>query len=72
MGRNRREYGDDIEVTGRMWQAGLDVEMTFDDRCGEDRDMILRLKSIYRAMERVRREELDPAVKEANRKFWGG
>lgn len=71
MGRNRREYGDDIEVTARMWQAGLDAEMTFDDRCGEDKDMILRLKSIYRAMERVRREEIDPAVKEENRKFWG-
>ena len=71
MGRNRRECGDDIEVTSRMWQAGLDAEMQFDDRHGDDEDMILRLKSIYRAMERVRREELDPAVKEANRQFWG-
>ncbi len=55
----QQAMNEEIEVTATMWLAAFlqhDVEF--------DRDL---LASIYATMERVRRAELDPKVKAANR-----
>lgn len=51
----------EIRVSGPMWVAGMVAHAGFSDD-----EFVIRFAAIYEAMERVRRQELDPEVKRKN------
>lgn len=69
---DRTDPNAEIEVSAYMWLAGQRVNAQCEaEPVDDNHDPFAQIKGIYRAMEKARREELDPKLRERNRRLYG-